>query len=76
MSREEEYKQKCRQVKDYYLEEICEHEDAGCLGDAENARKWHRVAVVGGVRGASDGVPFFMERLCRNVVCYIGRMPH
>lgn len=40
MSREEEYKQKCRQVKDYYLEEICEHEDAGCLGDAENARKW------------------------------------
>ena len=35
MSREEEYKQKCRQVKDYYLEEICEHEDAGCLGDAE-----------------------------------------
>lgn len=27
MSREEEYKQKCRQVKDYYLEEICEHED-------------------------------------------------
>lgn len=29
MSREEEYKQKCRQVKDYYLEEICEHEDAG-----------------------------------------------
>jgi hypothetical protein len=37
MSREEEYKQKCRQVKDYYLEEICEHEDAGCLGDAENA---------------------------------------
>lgn len=36
MSREEEYKQKCRQVKDYYLEEICEHEDAGCLGDAEN----------------------------------------
>lgn len=38
MSREEEYKQKCRQVKDYYLEEICEHEDAGCLGDAENAR--------------------------------------
>lgn len=40
MSREEEYKRKCRQVKDYYLEEICEHEDAGCLGDAENARKW------------------------------------
>lgn len=30
MSREEEYKRKCRQVKDYYLEEICEHEDAGC----------------------------------------------
>lgn len=43
MSREEEYKQKCRQVKDYYLEEICEHEDAGCLGDAENARKWRRL---------------------------------
>ena len=62
MSREEEYKQKCRQVKDYYLEEICEHEDAGCLGDAENARKWRR--------------PFFMERLCRNVVCHIDRMPH
>lgn len=39
MSREEEYKQKCRQVKDYYLEVICELEDAGCLGDAENARK-------------------------------------
>lgn len=69
MSREEEYKQKCRQVKDYYLEEICEHEDAGCLGDAEAARKWrraeleeldrmrHRVAVGGDVRGASDGVP-------------------
>ena len=30
MEREEEYKRKCRQVKDYYLEEICEHEDAGC----------------------------------------------
>lgn len=45
MSREEEYKQKCRQVKDYYLEEICEHEDAGCLGDAENARKWRRAEL-------------------------------
>ena len=32
MSREEEYKQKCRQVKDYYLEEICEHEDADASG--------------------------------------------
>ena len=42
MSREEEYKQKCRQVKDYYLEEICEHEDAGCLGDAD---AFHEVAV-------------------------------
>ncbi len=37
MSREEEYKRKCRQVKDYYLEEICEHEDAGCLGDASGS---------------------------------------
>ena len=45
MSREEEYKQKCRQVKDYYLEEICEHEDAGCLGNAENARKWRFIHI-------------------------------
>lgn len=45
MEREEEYKRKCRQVKDYYLEEICEHEDAGCLGDAENARKWRRLEL-------------------------------
>lgn len=57
MSREEEYKRKCRQVKDYYLEEICEHEDAGCLGDAENARKWRRVELEELDRQYRDGEP-------------------
>lgn len=36
MSREEEYKQKCRQVKDYYLEEICEHEDADAFHEVSD----------------------------------------
>lgn len=57
MSREEEYKQKCRQVKDYYLEEICEHEDAGCLGDAENARKWRRAELKELDRQYREGEP-------------------
>ena len=57
MSREEEYKQKCRQVKDYYLEEICEHEDAGCLGDAENARKWRRAELEELDRQYREGEP-------------------
>lgn len=39
MSREDEYREKCRRVKTYYSEEICEHESAGCYGDAESTRK-------------------------------------
>ena len=50
MSREEEYKRKCRQVKDYYLEEIC-------LGDAENARKWRRAELEELDRQYRDGEP-------------------
>ena len=49
--------QKCRQVKDYYLEEICEHEDAGCLGDAENARKWRRAELEELDRQYREGEP-------------------
>lgn len=41
----EEYKQKRRQIISDYTEEICEHESAGCFGDAENARKWMRVEL-------------------------------
>lgn len=51
MSREEEYKRKCRQVKDYYLEEICEHEDA------ENARKWRRAELEELDRQYREGEP-------------------
>ena len=57
MSREEEYKRKCRQVKDYYLEEICEHEDAGCLGDAGTARKWRRAELEELDRQYREGEP-------------------
>lgn len=57
MEREEEYKRKCRRVKDYYLEEICEHEDAGCLGDAENARKWRRLELEELDRQYREGEP-------------------
>ena len=42
---------------DYYLEEICEHEDAGCLGDAENARKWRRAELEELDRQYRDGEP-------------------
>lgn len=57
MSREKEYKEKCRQVKEYYLEEICEHEDAGCFGDAENARKWRRMELAALDRQYREGKP-------------------
>ena len=57
MEREEEYKQKCRQVKDYYIEEICEHENAGCFGDAENARKWRRLELEELDRQYREGEP-------------------
>lgn len=45
MSREEEYKRKCRQVTDYYLEVICELEEMGCFGDAEDAYEWRRAEL-------------------------------
>lgn len=48
MEREEEYKRKCRQVKDYYLEEICEH---------ENARKWRRLELEELDRQYREGEP-------------------
>lgn len=38
----EEYMAKRREIIDRYTEEIYDHEDAGCFGDAENARKWMR----------------------------------
>lgn len=39
----DEYEAKRREIIDRYAEEICDHENAGCFGDAENARKWmHR----------------------------------
>lgn len=48
MSREDEYREKCRRVKTYYFETICEHESAGCYDDAENAREWlqHELKVL------------------------------
>lgn len=42
---------------DYYLEEICEHEDAGCLGDAENACKWRRAELEELDRQYREGEP-------------------
>lgn len=36
----EEYIQKKRKIVDSCLDEIDEHESAGCYGDAENCRKW------------------------------------
>lgn len=40
-----------------YLEEICEHEDAGCLEDAENARKWRRAELEELDRQYREGEP-------------------
>lgn len=40
--RRDEYDTKRREIIDRYTEEICDHEDAGCFGDAENSRKWMR----------------------------------
>lgn len=40
MRRDEEYQLKRERIKDWYLAEICNHEDAGEFGDAENARRW------------------------------------
>lgn len=57
MSREEEYKQKCRQVKDYYLEEIKAHEHAGCFDDAEAGRKWRRMELEELDRQYREGEP-------------------
>ena len=54
MSREEEYKQKCRQVKDYYLEEICEHEADAAF---EVARKWRRAELEELDRQYREGEP-------------------
>lgn len=36
---------KRREIIEEHMEEICDHENAGCFGDAENARKWmeHRL---------------------------------
>lgn len=36
----EEYDRRRREIIDDYVEAIWEHESAGCLGDAETARRW------------------------------------
>lgn len=41
----EEYEAKRREIIERYNEEIWEHEDAGCYGDADNARRWMRVRL-------------------------------
>lgn len=38
----EEYEAKRREIIETYTQQAWEHEDAGCYGDAENARKWMR----------------------------------
>lgn len=38
----EEYERRRAEIVESYIEEIDEHESAGCYGDAENARKWMR----------------------------------
>lgn len=57
MSREDEYREKCRKVKAYYAEEIREHESAGEFGDAENARKWRRMELAALDRQYREGKP-------------------
>lgn len=41
----EQYEAKRREIIDFYTEEICEHESAGCYGDAQDARKWMRARL-------------------------------
>jgi hypothetical protein len=36
----EEYERRRAEIVESYIEEIDEHESAGCYGDAEAARKW------------------------------------
>lgn len=36
----DEYEWRHNAIVGRYADEICEHESAGCYGDAENARKW------------------------------------
>lgn len=38
----EEYERRRSEIVEGYIEEIDEHESAGCYGDAEIARKWMR----------------------------------
>lgn len=38
----DEYERRCPEIVEEYMDEIDEHESAGCYGDAENARKWMR----------------------------------
>lgn len=38
----DEYEAKRREIIETYTQQAWEHEDAGCYGDAENARKWMR----------------------------------
>ena len=44
----EEYKRRRSEIVESYIEEIDEHESAGCYGDAEVARKWmcHKLAQL------------------------------
>lgn len=37
---EQEYEWRHNAIIGRYTDEICDHESAGCYGDAENARKW------------------------------------
>lgn len=41
----EQYEAKRREIIERYTEEIFDHEDAGCYGDADNARKWMRIRL-------------------------------
>lgn len=38
----EEYAARRAEIIGRYSDEIADHENAGCFGDAENARKWMR----------------------------------
>lgn len=42
---EEEYRKKRREIIGRYSDMIDDHENAGCFGDADTARKWMRVKL-------------------------------
>lgn len=52
----EEYERRRSEIVESYIEEIDEHESAGCHGDAETARKWMRHELSQLEREYEEGV--------------------